>query len=87
MTCQISRNGDLIHRIYLQVVLPALTSGEWVEFPGVRLIKAVEIEIGGQRIKLVGAEKHQAIPKMCKGMEKNFSGAQKHMPQMLVGVG
>ena len=51
VTCQISRNGDLIHRVYLQAKLPALTGGqEYVNFAGLRLIKAVEIEIGGQRI-------------------------------------
>jgi len=51
VTCQISRNGDLIHRVYLQAKLPALTGGlEYVDYAGLRLIKAVEIEIGGQRI-------------------------------------
>jgi hypothetical protein len=51
VTCQISRNGDLIHRVYLQAKLPALTGGlEYVNYAGLRLIKAVEIEIGGQRI-------------------------------------
>lgn len=52
VVAQISRNGDLIHRVYLQVDLPALTSNsvEWVAFPGLRLLKYVEIEIGGQRI-------------------------------------
>ena len=88
VTCQISRNGDLIHRIYLQATLPALGSGKsWTSYPGLALIKDVEIEIGGQRInKLVGAEKHQAIPKLCNGMGKNFCGAQHFMPQMLVGI-
>ena len=53
--CTISRNGDLIHRVYLQVKLPAVTAatGEyhrWVNYVGHALIKNVEIEIGGQRI-------------------------------------
>ena len=53
VTCQISRNGDLIHRVYLQVGVPApnnTSSEAYVEYLGLRLIKAVEIEIGGQRI-------------------------------------
>jgi len=53
VTCTISRNGDLIHRMYLQVDLPALTGSNgpsWVDFVGLAMIKNVEIEIGGQRI-------------------------------------
>ena len=51
VTCQISRNGDLIHRMYLQVALPALTSAkQWTDYVGLALVKNVELEIGGQRI-------------------------------------
>ena len=57
VTCTISRNGDLIHRVYLQVTLPAVENGgvssayfRWVNYVGLFLIKAVEVEIGGQRI-------------------------------------
>ena len=52
VTCQISRNGDLIHRMYLQVTLPTLatTSTQWCDFVGLALINYVELEIGGQRI-------------------------------------
>lgn len=51
----VSRNGDLIHRTYLQVDLPAVTvpSGtafRWLNWVGHSLISAVEVEIGGQRI-------------------------------------
>lgn len=55
VTCQISRNGDLIHRVYLQVSLPAVTGGTWVDYAGLRVINNVEVEIGGQRI-----DKHYA---------------------------
>jgi len=49
--CQISRNGDLIHRTYLEVSLPALTSTDkYVNYVGLRLLKSVTIEIGGQQI-------------------------------------
>ncbi len=61
VNCNISRNGDLIHRIYLQATLPTIevsadaTPSEpkafrWLNWLGHILIKNVEIEIGGQRI-------------------------------------
>lgn len=51
VTAQISRNGDLIHRIYVQVQLPGLTgSSLWTDYIGLRVLADVEIEIGGQRI-------------------------------------
>lgn len=56
VTCTISRNGDLLHKMYLQVKLPTIcntdgtTAARWVDHVGHKLIKFVEIEIGGQRI-------------------------------------
>jgi len=66
VTCTISRNGDLIHRVYLQVTLPlvecpVVTNQQsdvydrnycfrWVNYVGHILIRNVEVEIGGQRI-------------------------------------
>ncbi len=59
VTCTISRNGDLIHRVYLQVTLPSVDSAStgtssayfrWVNYVGLFLVKSVEVEIGGQRI-------------------------------------
>jgi len=52
VTCTISRNGDLIHRMYLQVTLPAVSgfAFRWVDWVGHALINSVEMEIGGQRI-------------------------------------
>ena len=61
-TCTIARNGDLIHNIYLQAVLPEVNAADflaagdadarfrWLNWVGHRLIKTVDIEIGGQRI-------------------------------------
>ncbi len=53
-TCTISRNGDLIHRMYLQVDLPSVSPGgnrfRWLNWLGHLLVKNVELEIGGQRI-------------------------------------
>ena len=63
--CTISRNGDLISRVYLQATLPSVdvsqvlgvaasdasaTNFEWVENVGQALVNYVELEIGGQLI-------------------------------------
>lgn len=57
VSCTVSRNGDLIHKVYLQVDLPALTntngttgSLQWVNNIGHVMIDEVSIEIGGQTI-------------------------------------
>jgi len=58
VNCQISRNGDLINRVYLQVVLPQISGisadiaagVRYVNYIGLRLINSVVIEIGGQQI-------------------------------------
>ena len=62
VTCQLSRNGDLIHKIYMEIELEALFDksniinilsqdlNRYVNYIGHRLLKSVEIEIGGQKI-------------------------------------
>ena len=54
VSCTVSRNGDLIHKVYLQVDLPEMTkSGGWAKWTqniGHVLIDNVNIEIGGQEI-------------------------------------
>ena len=50
VTATISRNGDLINRMWLEAELPAVTDGAYVANAGHKLIKSVEVEIGGQRI-------------------------------------
>lgn len=54
VSCTVSRNGDLIHRVYLQVVLPAMTmssgNASWCRNIGHALIDYVNVEIGGQEI-------------------------------------
>jgi hypothetical protein len=50
VTCQISRNGDLIHRMYLAVDMSNNASDVLCPYFGLRLINYVEIEIGGQKI-------------------------------------
>ena len=49
VTCQISRNGDLIHRVYLSII-DYTSDGTVCPYFGLRLINYVEIEIGGQKI-------------------------------------
>ena len=55
VTAVINRNADLMYKTYIQVVLPQVdvagTAGfRWLSYIGHRLIKQVELEIGGQRI-------------------------------------
>jgi hypothetical protein len=49
VTCQISRNGDLVHKVYLQATVN-FTGGKASQNIGHWLIKQVEVEIGGQMI-------------------------------------
>jgi hypothetical protein len=53
VTCQISRNGDLVHKIYLEAdvkVEGTLANSTNYKSLGHRIIKQVELEIGGQMI-------------------------------------
>ena len=62
VTCQITRNGDLINRVYFVGTIEntneplTATSGEnnkciaLVPYFGLKLLKSIELEIGGQRI-------------------------------------
>ena len=53
VTATISRNGDLIQQMYLEVLLPittTVTNGEWTYGVGNALVSQAEIEIGGQLI-------------------------------------
>jgi hypothetical protein len=52
VTATISRNGDLVKSMYLEVDLPVVsgTGGTWVYGVGNALVKECEIEIGGQLI-------------------------------------
>ena len=55
VTCTVSRNGDLMHKVYLQVTVPRIEvksgkSFRWLNWLGHVLIKYAEVEIGGQRI-------------------------------------
>jgi hypothetical protein len=60
VTAIINRNADLMYRTYIQLVLPAvqldasnnptLTRFRWLNYIGHRVVKTVELEIGGQRI-------------------------------------
>ena len=57
LTVTVSRNGDLVHKAFLRVVLPELepeqNGSTWVGYVnsvGNALVKSVEVEIGGQLI-------------------------------------
>ncbi len=51
VVCQIQRNGDLITKMFLRVVLPALGAGyAWTPKVGHAMIKTAELNIGGTPI-------------------------------------
>lgn len=54
LTCRIIKNGDLMHKIYLVIVINAVNPGSssfaWVKRLGHAIIKEVSINIGGTRI-------------------------------------
>jgi len=51
VTCQISRNGDLVHKLYVEIKAVAGAAPIYLQpFYGYRMIKHTELEIGGQRI-------------------------------------
>ena len=51
VVCQIQRNGDLITKMFLKVVLPALGAGlSWTPKVGHAMIKTAELNIGGTPI-------------------------------------
>ncbi|KAG2424925.1 hypothetical protein HXX76_014083 [Chlamydomonas incerta] len=59
VNCPISRMGDLAHKMYVKIKLPQVTitgpavgtaEFRWLDHIGHVLLKAVDIEIGGQRI-------------------------------------
>ena len=57
VTCQVTRNGDLINRIYFTGTITNNNTAAgkdgavaMVPFFGLKLLKTIELEIGGQRI-------------------------------------
>ena len=55
VSCTISRNGDLVHKVWVQISLPQVNvpAGgrfRWLNHIGHILLKTIEVEIGGQRI-------------------------------------
>jgi len=49
-TATISRNGDLVHRMYIEVAIKAEKAWSAPANPGAQFVKTVELEIGGQKI-------------------------------------
>ena len=50
VSCTISRNGDLVHKMYLDYTPNGADAGDGCANPGSALINEIEVEIGGQRI-------------------------------------
>lgn len=53
VVCKVSRNGDLMGPVYVETTLPAIAGSEsdnWCNRVGFRLLKQVELRVGGQMI-------------------------------------
>jgi hypothetical protein len=61
VNCQISRNGDMAYKMYLQITLPEINQSmasvkstgvyaRWLDYIGEHIISTIEISIGGQKI-------------------------------------
>ena len=55
VSATIARNGDLIHRMYVQATIPKVKTAtgktfRWMNWLGHLLLETVELEIGGQKI-------------------------------------
>jgi hypothetical protein len=76
VTATISRNGDLVTNMYLQVTLPALTSStthtrlHYINSIGHALMRNVEVEIGGQKIDKIPSEYMEIYSQLAMPEEK-----------------
>lgn len=79
----LARTGDLIHKMYLEVTLPAIDRSDlpadytdkayhWVPKVGLALIKGVELEIGGIRIDKHSSEYLDAWMSLSHKNEKDY---------------
>ena len=86
VTATISRNGDLVSNLWLDVNLPvrgALTTGtstycNWTNNTGHALIKDCEIEIGGQRIDRHYSQWLDVYNELTDHEEQEWIGLNKH---------
>ena len=84
VTATISRNGDLVSRLWLDVKLPAAsvdavgTYLNWTNNTGHALIKEVELEIGGQRIDRQYGQWLDIWNELTDHDESEWTGLNKH---------
>jgi len=85
VTCTISRNGDLVSRLWLDVLLKnpvnasgATTYGNWTNNTGHALVEECEIEIGGQRIDRHYSQWLDVWNELTDHDESEWAGLNKH---------
>lgn len=82
MSVTVSRNGDLINNVFLELTL---TKSGATFYPAEAILSTVELEIGGQTVKLICREKYRACSELYIGTDKTLSGVYTK-PQMLVSA-
>jgi len=83
LTSTISRNGDLVSRLWLDVVMPTTTGAtgtyvNWTNNTGHALVKECELEIGGQRIDRHYSEWLDVWNELTDHDESEWIGLNKH---------
>jgi hypothetical protein len=84
VTCTISRNGDLVSNLWLDVTLPVVAVGSsatytnWTNNTGHALVKECELEIGGQRIDRHYSQWLDVWNELTDHDEKEWLGLNKH---------
>ena len=83
-TATISRNGDLVHRMYFELTVAATGTGGGGVNPGSKFITSVELEIGGQKIDKQTGEWMETWAELT---EPNPTGEVCDMAQLARGGG
>jgi len=84
VTCTISRNGDLVSNLWLDVALPEVATGTagtytaWTNNTGHAFVKECELEIGGQRIDRHYSQWLDVWNELTDHDEKEWLGLNKH---------
>ena len=83
VTATISRNGDLVHKMWLDIKMDTAPSGgsnytNWTNNTGHAYIKDCEIEIGGQRIDRHYSQWLDVWNELTDHEESEWQGLNKH---------
>lgn len=78
-TCSISKQGDLINQIFIQIKLPSLKNGVkkeqfWKDYLGLRMIDSIELTIGSNKIDTITGQQMYVMYQLA---EENMNGFER----------